>query len=140
MPNHLTLFRAAARAAVVAGPLFLGLFLLFGYVAAAPASFPVTTHDILTVLAAALFVVPVSMVVGIVLAFPTCVIAGGSLWFVGSRLHIARSLVLWIGVGAVLALASIDLLFAQPSDDASYAFIGTASACAAIVRSALVWE
>ncbi len=140
MGSRYGLAKGVALASVVAGPLFVSLLVLFGYEDAAPASFPVGAGDLAQVTYGFAFVIPMSMIVGIVLAFPTCLIAGVVLRFIADRISIARSPVFWIGIGAGLAFGILERGFDGAGAVETYAFLGTAMACAGIVRSRLVWE
>ena len=140
MPNENSLAKAAALAAVIAGPLFLTLLALFDYEESAPCTFPLDWSEVLSGAPVLFFLLVVSVIIGAALALPTCLVAGGILRFLGDRVPITRPLIIWIGIGTGIALAVLEIGFGEVNSIASYAFIGTAMACAAIVRTRLVWE
>lgn len=130
---------AAARASMVAGPLFLVLLMLFGYVDSAPDSYPVTFRDLPSIPIFLFGLVPLAVIVGALMAFPTCAILGRALWLVGSRVPLARPLVVWVAVAVAAALIILHFISSDPGA-AGLAFIGTAVGCSAVVRSRLGWN
>ena len=130
---------AAARASLAAGPTFLLLFVLFSYVQSAPAAMPMSSSHLAAIVYIPALVVP-ALLVGIVLAFPTCLVAGAVLSFAGDFFSVLRSPPLWIAAGAGLGLGALHLLDAMAFQPLSYAFTGTAMGCAAISRFSLDWE
>jgi hypothetical protein len=137
--NH-DLARAAGRAAIVAGPLFLSLLLLFELQRSAPAAVDAPFADPIGTMLVVLTLAAVSEVVGAILALPTCAAVGSGLCFLARRLPLARPLIVWIAAAAGLAVLLVHFVFGGLRSSAGYAFIGTAMACAAIVQSRLRWE
>jgi len=128
---------SAARASLAAGPAFTLQLMLFAYVQSAPTTFSNSDLGAFIYLP---WVLIASCVVGTLGAFPTCLIAGGILWHVAERSVLARPLVVWIATGAGLAILIIQQLAWTGFEAAAYALVGTAMACAALVRNFVDWD
>ena len=140
MPSEDPLFKAAAKASLLAGPLFLVLLLMLQYQASAPAPLAFGSEELIGAVAGFAALLMLSSLVGAMLAFPTCLIMGGFLLFVANRVPLARPLVLWVVVGAGTALAITQLLFNSTGSVWALAFAGTAMACAGLVRLRFHWD
>jgi hypothetical protein len=140
MSNEEQFLKAVGRASLMAGPLFLALMLLFQYQISAPEPLPIGMGDIPAIIGSTILLVPLTMLVGACLAFPVCLVAGGILFHLANWLPLARPAALWIGVGAGAALAISIGLFNSFDDSGSLAFIVTAMACAALIRSRFHWD
>ena len=136
MPSGQELAGAAGRASLFAGPIFLALLTLLSFGEGAGRTIEVNLLQLLP----ALLLIPLSVLVGVVVAFPTCLIAGSFLALVANVLPMVRSTALWLMIAAGIALAIVDALAGFSPGSASFAFILTAVACAAIVRTRLHWD
>lgn len=135
MSNEEQFLQAVGRASIMAGPLFTALFALLQYQASAPEAFAIAWRDLPRLAGSTLLLVPLTMMVGACLAFPVCLILGGVLLFFANRLPLARPMVLWMAIGGGAALGISHSLFSTTLDAGALAFMGTAMACAALVRS-----
>ena len=140
MPNEERLLGAVGQASLVAGPLFVALMLLLGYQEMAGQTLPLHAADLVEMLVPAILLLMVSAFVGACLAFPVCLVMGGTMLLLANRLPLARPTVLWIAVGGGSALASTYLMFDTIDEVGALAFAGTAMGCAVLVRSSFHWD
>ena len=140
MSNDDQFLGAIGRATIMAGPLFLGLYLMLAYQDSAPTPLTVQSGDLIVFVPAAIGLVLLSIVVGAVLAFPVCLVAGGMMFFLADHVPLARPTALWLIAGGGLALATSHALFDSIDDVGTLAFAGTAAACAALIRSRFHWD
>ncbi len=136
MPNIERLGSAAGHASVAAGPLFLVLAMLLGLAENAGQPMAVSPLQILPFLALLLL----SVVVGTIVAFPLCLVAGVVVTAIADALPLARSMALWQMAAAAIAVAILHSTFGFSLGSLSLAFTLAAVACATIVRSHLHWD
>lgn len=135
MDDTRNLVTASASAAIVAGPVFLTFITLLSYQDQAGA----VMHIDVAAIPGSILLLLFSVLIGALLAFPTCLLVGGALGTIGAALPLLRSTALWLvvagGIGfAILTGFGLDL------GAETLAFIFTAIACAGIVRARLDWD
>ena len=140
MTNEEQFFKAVGRTSLVAGPLFLLLLLLLEYQASMPDPLVIRSSDVTEIMGTIPVVIPLTVLVGACLAFPTCLILGGILFHLANLAPLVRPAVLWIAVGGGAAFALSWGLFDATNGSGAMAFTATAMACAALVRSHFHWD
>lgn len=136
MPSGESVAGAAGRASIAAGPIFLVLVALMGISEFVSQPIELSILQIFPVLAL-LFL---SVLVGAIVAFPLCLVAGLLLAAIGGVLPLARAMAFWLMVAAAMAVAIFDVTLGFAPNAASLAFTLTAVACAAMVRTRLHWD
>ena len=136
MPSGENVAGAAGRAAVAAGPIFLVLVSLLGISELAAQPIELSMLQVFPILA----ILFLSVLVGAIVAFPLCLVAGLLLAAIGGVLPLARAMAFWLMVAAAMAVAIFDATVGFTPSAASLAFTLTAVACAAMVLTRLHWD
>lgn len=136
MPRSESIAPAAGRASLIAGPAYLLFSCLFMIASTAGQAWDVQLGSAL----AAALVLLLSVVIGSIVAFPVCLIAGAALAFAAEITPFVRHRTFWVAFAVALAaliLLGLDAFFWL---EVSVPFVATAALCAWIVRAPLCWD